>query len=87
MSLNHSQGVAAVPAKNAAQGRCRHPAADSPLTPVVAPAAAGALLSLIAASELALRYLDHPDVQAIGFSLPAAAVADRLRDAIATVKL
>ena len=31
--------------------------------------------------ELALKYLEHPDVQAIPFALPASAVAARIREA------
>jgi hypothetical protein len=42
--------------------------------------AASALLAL------ALRYLEHPDVQAIPFALPAAAVAERIRTALARAK-
>lgn len=34
---------------------------------------------LRAVLELALRYLDHPDVQAIPFALHASVVADRAR--------
>jgi hypothetical protein len=29
--------------------------------------------------KLALKYLEHPDVQAIPFALPASAVAERIR--------
>jgi hypothetical protein len=37
---------------------------------------------LLAAAELALRYMENPDVQALQFALPAAAAADRLRAAV-----
>ena len=37
---------------------------------------------LVERLKLAVRYLEHPDVQAIQFSLPAAAVVDRCNEAI-----
>ncbi len=42
--------------------------------------------ALVAQLTLAVRYLDHPDVRAIPFSLPAAAVAERARAALAQSK-
>lgn len=33
--------------------------------------------------RLALKYLEHPDVQSMPFALPAAAAAERVREAIA----
>ena len=38
---------------------------------------------LLAALELAVKYLDHPDVQAIPFALHAECAANRAREAIA----
>jgi hypothetical protein len=40
----------------------------------------------ISVLRLAAQYLGHPDVKAIPFALPSAAVAKRARDAIARVK-
>ena len=41
---------------------------------------------LLAALQLALRYLEHPDVQAIPFALHASVPAERARRAIAKAK-
>ena len=38
---------------------------------------------MLAALQLALRYLEHPDVQAMPFALPASVPAGRVRAAIA----
>jgi len=38
---------------------------------------------LLGALMVAVQYLEHPDVQAIPFALPASGVAKRARDAIA----
>ena len=37
---------------------------------------------LIGVLQLAVKYLDHPDVQAIPFALPAKVVAERAHDAL-----
>lgn len=39
--------------------------------------------SLMAALELAIHYLKHPDVQAIPFALPASAALERAQAALA----
>jgi hypothetical protein len=46
-------------------------------------ASAPALLGMLV---LALKYMDHPDVQALPFACPAAGVADRMRKLIATAR-
>lgn len=38
---------------------------------------------LVALLELALRYISHPEVQAIPFALPASAVQERIEEALA----
>ena len=40
----------------------------------------------IAALELALKYLEHPDVQAITFALHASVAARRVEEAIVELK-
>lgn len=42
--------------------------------------------TLTALLELALRYISHPDVQAIPFALPASTVQERIEEALAAVK-
>ena len=41
---------------------------------------------LVAVAELALRYLEHPDITEIPFAVPSQSVADRLEAAIAAVR-
>lgn len=47
------------------------------------PSLIAAAPELLEALRLALRYLDHPEVQAIPFALPATAAIERARAAIA----
>lgn len=45
-----------------------------------------AATDMYAELELALRYLDHPDVRALPFALPAEAAAERCRAALAKAR-
>lgn len=44
------------------------------------------LKAAVAVLELALRYISHPDVQAIPFALPASCVQERIEEVLAAAK-